>query len=191
MMRKTVMYLMLALFILMMPSCTLEYNPNTPLYGETRHEPLTDGTYYRKGSRYTCFMDVQNGPTHHDRASVLLSVYMDDIDGESLVKIGTFEGYIEHNELMYDSRAGGRSVRIHRDDIVFTNYEGSMFVNDEEAMSGTYEIAYRGARDISTSEYGHVYIPVAGTLAYLESVNGYLTDPDWGGLLSGVWEKRP
>lgn len=183
--------LILIPLLMLAASCSFYYDPDTPGYMETRHEPLTDGTYFREGGRYTYFLDVENGADHYERASVLLSVYMDSVDGESLIKLGTFTGYIEHNELMYDDKLNGESVRIHRDDIVFTSYDGTDFLYDGEDLSGTYEIAYRGAKDISESDYGHVLVPVAGTLAYLDAVNGFGTDPDWDGMLSGIWEKRP
>lgn len=190
-MKLSIKIMTIAAIITTLASCTFSYDPNSPGYKETRYEPLQSGTYVKDDGRYTYIMQIQTASEHSTPSTMLLSVYMEDLTGDNLVLIGAFEGRIEHDRLSYDNLPGGWSERKHEDEFIFTSYEGSSFIHDAEDLSGTYAITYRGGKDISSSDYGHVYIPVAGTRVYIEDADDLYDDYEWGGMLKGTWEMQP
>lgn len=186
-MRRTIITILAA--ALMLTGCTLEFTGypdggQKPGYAtEVRYEPLQTGTYMMERGRITFYLEIQACPDHRDGADVLLSVHTDG------VKTGTFTGYLMHDETLRQY-VDGRIVSIHRDNIVFTRYDGSPFPYDVDDLSGTYEAAYKGAYD---DGYGnvHILVPVPGTLTNLTDADGIMTRPEWGGRLEGVWQMMP
>lgn len=182
-------FALMALVMTTFASCTLSYvdgggwgvdDDYMPTWHETRYEALEDGTYTAKRGGYRFYLDIANGPRHWNDGE-------DVITGEYAV-VGTLYGYIAHNgdSIEVDEYDGWTTV-IHQDEIVFTHGDGQLRW-DPEDLSGVYEITYKRAKDMSNDpDYGHVYVPVPGTVCILEAVEGFMADPSWKGGLEGWW----
>lgn len=183
-MKKTILIITLA--VLLLSACT--YDPMTPMYNETRYEALPDGVYTNKNGNYLYEMTV-SGSSDKDSSghtsSVELRIYLrDSVDSDDYsYLIGTFAGVIEHEKTESVNR-GEYIYTYHNDRIIFSDYEGESFIYDIDDMTGLYRLSYRNAKDISNSDYGRIYIPVAGSTVIIENLHDY-----GNGELSGYWTK--
>lgn len=191
-------FALMALVMTTFASCTLSYvdggdwgmdDGYMPSWHETRYEALEDGTYTTRRGGYRLFLDIANGPRHWNDGEVALTVMAEDVITGEYAVVGTLYGHIAHNgdSVEVDEYDGWTTV-IHQDEIVFTHSDGGPLRWDPEDLSGVYEITYKHAKDMSNdSDYGHVYVPVPGTVCILESVEGFMADPSWRGGLEGQW----
>lgn len=181
----------LILFTALLTSCSLSFDPESPLYKEERHNNLSEGTYKRTSGSYIFYLTVENAENHSAGDDVTLSVFMKNMDGDEVL-LTTFTGSIEHERYEYNYYYDGSSRRVHHDAFVFTSSDGQMIAYDKEDLSGVYEIVHTNAADVSPNEYGHVWEPVAGSTTYLKNVSkDHWQYDDFGGKLEGFWHKMP